>query len=228
MEITIDQIKEKVAELGKDIPRHGCTKNTGWYQEIDLKGVITNANRLSNIDVWKRIRSLMPPSIEEISILDIGCNAGLYSIMAAIEGASVIGLESKKCWIDQANFVRSIFELDYGPLDIEYFECDISESDLTNFGHFDYIFAIGVASELKFHAGYNRSSYETIEAQIKLLSNLVNIGSNIIIRSRNNQLIMSDEYYDEKFKELSYKVSRRIPDAGGTILTLYSKSIWDI
>jgi SAM-dependent methyltransferase len=221
--MTNDEIVKKLNELAG--PRHGCTLGTGWYQEIDLNGIKTAHNNLSNISCWERIRSLLPQSIEGKRILDIGCNAGLFSIMPASEGASVIGLDNKQCWLDQAEFILNYFTSEWEkPLDVDYYLFDVSEDDLTSFGHFDYTFLIGVAAEIRLSHGEKKFSETSQEAQKKLITNLTKVSDSIIVRSREKHTGMHSAFYTSIFNSLGWHLIAQIPDVNQDILlSRYSK-----
>jgi len=73
-----------------------------WYQNINLQGIQTLRKRDTE-QAWNRIKENFPMNYEGMRILDLGCNAGYYSIMAANEGASVIGIEG----LDRARIILS-------------------------------------------------------------------------------------------------------------------------
>lgn len=182
-----NEVELKIKELG-NIPteyRKGATKNSGWYQEINLLGNLTVTNGTSNIKVFRRIVSLMDHPVSNYRILDLGCNAGLYCIEGAILGMSCTGIEQKKIWLNQAYFVRKCYEHMLGKsLNIQYFQGDLTSMEFGSLGTFDYVLALGVLSELLFFPNcIRRDSSECIEAQSNLLQRLKPITKNIIIRS---------------------------------------------
>jgi tRNA (mo5U34)-methyltransferase len=44
---------------------------------------------------WQRIAHCIPADLQGWSVLDIGCNAGFYSIELARRGADVVGLDGR-------------------------------------------------------------------------------------------------------------------------------------
>ncbi|MCK4443814.1 MAG: hypothetical protein KAW09_04675 [Thermoplasmata archaeon] len=180
------EVALKIKELG-NIPtehRKGASKNTGWYQEVNLLGNLTTTNRGSDIKTFRRIVSLMDFPVFNYRILDLGCNAGLYCVEGAILGMTCVGIEQKKIWLDQAKFVKQCYEHMLGKsLDVHYILDNLPSMTLINLGNFDYVLALGVLSELLFSEGHARDSSESIEAQSNLLSKLKLITENIMIRS---------------------------------------------
>ena len=71
-----------------------------WYQTIDLDGEITTdysktyGKDVSGEVCWRKIKTLIPESLEGKRILDIGCNAGYYCIQSSIENCN----EYDWCW----------------------------------------------------------------------------------------------------------------------------------
>jgi tRNA (mo5U34)-methyltransferase len=53
---------------------------------------------------WQRLQSAIPRDLNGWSVLDIGCNAGFYSIEMARRGASVLGLDIEPLYLRQARW----------------------------------------------------------------------------------------------------------------------------
>jgi tRNA (mo5U34)-methyltransferase len=79
------------------------------------------------------------------SVLDVGCNAGFYSIEAKRRGANrALGVDAQRKHIRQALFVRKVLGLD-----IEYRRMDVYELDPRVMGEFDVTLALGLVYHLK-------------------------------------------------------------------------------
>src|SRR4051812_40446527 len=94
--LTKDQIRERAAALGD------------WFHNIDLNGVATAPDHFlhdyPNVK-WRRFRHAIPEDLSDRSVLDIGCNAGFYSIEMKRRGAArVVGIDSEERYLDQARF----------------------------------------------------------------------------------------------------------------------------
>jgi len=61
---------------------------------------------------WKNIRKSIPENLRGYKILDIGCNAGFYSIELAKRGAEVTGIDLDNHYLKQAKWCAEKFGLD--------------------------------------------------------------------------------------------------------------------
>ena len=201
-----------------------------FYQSININGKLTDDRNMSNEKLWKRIRKVLPEDLNGLRILDLGCNAGLHSCMAALEGANVIGVNRKQesfkyikenHWVNQAKFVKDYFENKYNKeLDVTYIWEDISDVDFESLGRFDYVLAISVL----YHVGnskYKKHSEEALMEQIRVIKSID--CDNWIVRTRANEYEYENlEYFDKTFNDLDFQ--RTKGDYGnGRRLVLYQK-----
>lgn len=113
-----------------------------WYQIIQFeKNLRTSGVANCGDPLWPEIRKLLPKYIKRKRILDLGSNAGIYCVRAALEGAEVVGVEVLDRWMMQAEFVRGYFEEKYKrKLNIKYIQGRIEEV-YKNLGAFDTVLA---------------------------------------------------------------------------------------
>src|SRR5215475_3355250 len=122
----------------------------GWYHQfvieddggrrIETPGIHPGAKILPVLD-----RFGFPRDLTGKSVLDVGCNAGFYSIAAKVRGArSVLGIDQVRHCIDQALLVRDILRLE----DVDFQQNDGHNVDET-FGTFDVIINTGVIYHLQ-------------------------------------------------------------------------------
>src|SRR5262245_54855797 len=101
---TQDQIRRRVAELGQ------------WFHNLDLGGVKTAPHHFLGDypDVkWQRFAAAIPEDLTSKSVLDIGCNAGFYSIQMKRRGAErVVGIDTDEHCLEQARFAAKVSEAD--------------------------------------------------------------------------------------------------------------------
>ncbi len=93
--------------------------DAAWDNKI---GEITleEAARLRPVPKWNCIESLIP-DVNDLDILEIGCNCGFFSFEFASQGAkSVLGLDVAPKWLENAEWVRSVFGLS----NVSFQNCD--------------------------------------------------------------------------------------------------------
>jgi tRNA (mo5U34)-methyltransferase len=103
-ELTPDQIRQRVRDLG------------AWFHNLDLRGVKTAPDHfLGDYPAvkWRRFAHAIPPDLRGRSVLDIGCNAGFYSIEMKRRGADrVVGIDSDADYLAQARFAAEVCGVD--------------------------------------------------------------------------------------------------------------------
>src|SRR5579885_1597961 len=84
--LTVEEIQQRVQELG------------AWFHNLDLRGVRTApAHFLGDYpnNQWSKFAHAMPADLRGATVLDVGCNAGFYSIEMKRRGAGrVVGIDS--------------------------------------------------------------------------------------------------------------------------------------
>lgn len=199
-----------------------------WYQRINLNGVMTlnkgdqyyHAN--AGEHTWGVIKRLLPSSLNGMRILDLGCNAGFYSVKSFLLGAKeVIGIDMSPIFLKQAFYVKDFFEKFYSKkFNIEYIKSDIGDLDLDNMGNFDYIFAISVLYHIGKHK-YGKYTPEALNEQIRVIKKLSNHTKNFIVRHRDGKF-NNKEYYSNIFKKAGFVEIKFIPE-GKRGMILYEK-----
>lgn len=61
---------------------------------------------------WQSIAAHLPQDLKGWSVLDIGCNAGFYSIQLALRGADVLAVDHNQHYLKQAQWVVGQFSLE--------------------------------------------------------------------------------------------------------------------
>ena len=83
-----------------------------WFHNIDLHGVKTAPNHfLGDYPAikWSRFSDAIPADLHGKTVLDIGCNAGFYSIEMKRRGADrVVGIDSDDVYLNQARFAAEL------------------------------------------------------------------------------------------------------------------------
>jgi tRNA (mo5U34)-methyltransferase len=118
-----------------------------WFHNIDLDGVQTAPNHFLNDYPnvkWRRFAHAVPEDLTGKSVLDIGCNAGFYSMEMKRRGAErVLGVDFDDRYLAQARFAAEV-----KGYDIEFRK--LSVYDLALLGEtFDVVLFMGVFYHLR-------------------------------------------------------------------------------
>jgi len=95
---------------------------------------------------WREIGASLPEDLNGWSVLDIGCNAGFYSIELAKRGAHVTGIDCDQHFLTQARWAAEQFGLSH---QIEFHRAqvyDLARWDRT----FDLVLFLGVFYHLRY------------------------------------------------------------------------------
>jgi tRNA (mo5U34)-methyltransferase len=107
-----DQIRQRVQELGQ------------WFHNLDLHGVKTAPDHFLGDypnTKWQRFANAMPQDLRGQTVLDVGCNAGFYSIQMKLRGADrVVGVDTDDAYLAQARFAAEVsgVEIDFRHLSV--------------------------------------------------------------------------------------------------------------
>ena len=132
---TVERIRERAAALGP------------WFHNMELRGVWTAPEHfLGNYPAvkWERFRDGLPADMTGRTVLDIGCNAGFYSMEMKRRGAArVLGVDFDEDYLAQARFAAEV-----EGLDIEFRQLSVYDV-ATLRERFDVVFFIGVFYHLR-------------------------------------------------------------------------------
>jgi tRNA (mo5U34)-methyltransferase len=135
-QITRAQIERRVRELGS------------WFHNLELGGIHTAPQHfLGDYPKvkWNRFAHALPSDLRGKTVLDIGCNAGFYSIEMKRRGAQrVVGIDSDERYLAQAAFAAEVCGTD-----IEFSK--LSVYDVAELGErFDVVLFMGVFYHLRY------------------------------------------------------------------------------
>jgi tRNA (mo5U34)-methyltransferase len=118
-----------------------------WFHNIDLEGVWTAPDHFLGDYPGAKFRRFEAklPDVAGKSVLDIGCNAGFYSIEMKRRGAErVLGIDSDERYLEQARLASEVL----GFNDIEFAKLDVY--DVGALGErFDLVIFMGVLYHLR-------------------------------------------------------------------------------
>jgi tRNA (mo5U34)-methyltransferase len=133
--MTTERIQQRVSELGP------------WFHNLNLGGVQTAPEHFLGdypSIKWQRFAQAIPQDLRGRSVLDIGCNAGFYSIEMKRRGAErVVGVDSDPRYLAQAKFAAEV-----EGADIEFRQMSVYQ--LPSLGErFDLVLFMGVLYHLR-------------------------------------------------------------------------------
>jgi len=128
-----------------------------WHYPFDLGNgiVITPHGGAEHVEkklalrqfIWPAVLGLCGGSLKGLRVLDIGCNAGFWSLEAHRSGASyVLGVEARPQFVEQATLVRDALGIDRSQLD--YRQLDIYDLRAEAVGRFDLVLLLRVLHHL--------------------------------------------------------------------------------
>jgi tRNA (mo5U34)-methyltransferase len=95
---------------------------------------------------WEKLEATVPQDMQGWSVLDIGCNAGFYSLQLANRGAHVLGLEVEPLYLRQAQWMAREYELTDR---LEFVEGDVYQL-INSERKFDVVWFTGVFYHLRY------------------------------------------------------------------------------
>jgi tRNA (mo5U34)-methyltransferase len=131
----LQEIERRIRELGD------------WFQNLDLRGVRTAPQHfLGDYPAckWRAFAHAIPADLSGRTVLDIGCNAGFYSLEMKRRGAArVVGIDSDPGYLAQARFAAEVTGAE-----IEFRQLDVY--DVAKLGErFDMVLFMGVLYHLR-------------------------------------------------------------------------------
>jgi tRNA (mo5U34)-methyltransferase len=130
-----DEIRRRVSELGD------------WFQNLNLGGVQTAPQHFLGdypSCKWNAFADAIPADLSGRTVLDIGCNAGFYSLEMKRRGAArVVGIDSDPAYLAQARFAAEVTGAE-----IEFRQLDVYKIDRLH-EKFDLVLFMGVLYHLR-------------------------------------------------------------------------------
>ncbi|HYC92782.1 MAG TPA: TIGR04290 family methyltransferase [Thermoanaerobaculia bacterium] len=119
-----------------------------WFHNMNLGGVPTAPEHFLGDYPrfkWEKFAGAIPDDLTGKTVLDVGCNAGFYSMEMKRRGAArVLGIDSDERYLEQARFAAGV-----EGLDIEFARRSVYEvNDLGQ--RFDVVLFMGVLYHLRY------------------------------------------------------------------------------
>ncbi len=131
-----------------------------WHYQFNLRGNLTltptvDKGRILRHEERRRyffdpLVQLLGGSLAGKRVLDLGCNAGFWSLCAIESGCDfVLGIDGRQMHIDQANFVFQVNQVEKSRYD--FIEGNVLNLDLQQFGAFDIVLCLGLMYHINKH-----------------------------------------------------------------------------
>ena len=120
-----------------------------WHYAFDLgHGIVTRPGHGDSRRQAQRLAYLFPPllhltggTLRGLTVLDVGCNQGFWSLEAAQAGAeAVLGLEGRPEHVEAARFVADVLNVP----NVTFETQDILDPELAARGPFDVVLCLGL------------------------------------------------------------------------------------
>ncbi|MER9241682.1 TIGR04290 family methyltransferase [Mesorhizobium sp. M0633] len=118
-----------------------------WFHNMELAGIETAPDHfLGNYPLikWRKFADAIPTDLSGKAVLDIGCNAGFYSIEMKRRGAGrVLGIDFDEAYLAQARFAAEVADCD-----IEFRQLSVYDVGALH-ERFDIVLFMGVLYHLR-------------------------------------------------------------------------------
>jgi tRNA (mo5U34)-methyltransferase len=180
-----------------------------WFHNINLDGVWTAPEHFLGDYPGAKFRRFEAglPDIAGKSVLDIGCNAGFYSIEMKRRGAErVLGIDSDPRYLDQARLASET--LGYG--DIEFAKLDVY--DVGAIGEkFDFVIFMGVLYHLRHPLLALDLIREHVAGDMMLFQSMQRGSSHVLKLEPDYEFAETDIFFETGFPKLHF-IEKRYSD----------------
>ena len=162
----MEPFKDQIARRIKRFPR--------WHYLFNLKGCLTPVHKMSWVNrhlqrekyFFTPLVSLSEGTLAGKRVLDLGCNAGYWSLKAIENGCDyLLGIDARDMHVQQANFVFETLGVEKHRY--QFISANVLEIDLQAFGYFDIVLFLG----LLYH----------ISKPVELMEKIAAVNSDILV-----------------------------------------------
>jgi tRNA (mo5U34)-methyltransferase len=128
-----------------------------WHYPFELpNGIVIKPTENSNATekphlrdfIWPEVLRLCGGSLKGLRVLDVGCNAGFWSLEAYRSGAAyVLGVDPRPMHIEQAQLVRDA--LGISPKQVEFRQMSVDNLSREELGRYDLVLLLRVLQHLR-------------------------------------------------------------------------------
>jgi tRNA (mo5U34)-methyltransferase len=178
-----------------------------WFHNMNLKGIWTAPDHFLGDypgSKFERFAPHLPKSLKGQSVLDIGCNAGFYSIDMKRRGADrVVGIDSDDRYLAQAKLASEVL----GYPDIEFRKLDVY--DVGALGEtFDLVIFMGVLYHLRHPLLALDLIREHVAGDMMLFQSMQRGSRNVLQLDEDYDFSESDLFFESSFPKLHFVEKR--------------------
>jgi len=186
-----DELRQRIEELGP------------WFHNMNLGGVWTAPDHfLGDYPAvkFKRFAPHLPRDLSGKSVLDIGCNAGFYSLEMKRRGAArVLGIDSDERYLAQARLASDTFGFD----NIEFAKLDVY--DVGAIGErFDLVIFMGVLYHLRHPLLALDLIYEHVAKDMLLFQSMQRGSKHVLPLEDDYEFEETDIFFESGFPKLHF------------------------
>ena len=131
--------------------RHRIAQFPRWHYQFDLDGDLTpifdaghiNRHHQRKLYFFDPVVQLCGGSLAGMRVLDLGCNAGYWSLQAIDAGCSfVLGVDARSMHVEQANFVFEVKRIEGDRY--RFLHADVFALTSAELGSFDLLLCLGL------------------------------------------------------------------------------------
>ena len=189
------------------IPRVGLEQRIRaldpWFHNMELGGVWTAPDHFLGdypASKFRRFAAHLPPDMTGKTVLDIGCNAGFYSIeMKRRSAARVLGVDSDDRYLAQADLACEILGFE----DVEFLNLDVY--DVGAIGErFDFVIFMGVLYHLRHPLLALDLIREHVAADMLLFQSMQRGSKQVLDVEPDYAFTQSDHFFESGYPKLHF------------------------
>jgi tRNA (mo5U34)-methyltransferase len=182
-----------------------------WFHNMDLGGVETAPDHfLGNYPAvkFKRFAPHLPKDLSGRSVLDIGCNAGFYSVEMKRRGAErVVGIDSDDRYLAQARLAADVLRYD----GIEFRKLDVYEVGALG-EKFDLVIFMGVLYHLRHPLLALDLIHEHVAGDLLLFQSMQRGSRHVFQVDEDYEFNEADHFFETGYPKLHFVEQRYADD----------------
>ncbi|HET7316085.1 MAG TPA: TIGR04290 family methyltransferase [Sphingomicrobium sp.] len=174
-----------------------------WFHNMNLDGIWTAPDHFLGDypgSKFERFAPFLPKSLKGKTVLDIGCNAGFYSIEMKRRGADrVVGIDSDERYLAQAQLASDVLGFE----DIEFRKLDVYDVGALS-ERFDLVIFMGVLYHLRHPLLALDLIREHVAGDLMLFQSMQRGSKNVLKLDEDYDFAETDLFFEASFPKLHF------------------------